>query len=239
MKSDITTFIKNWQNQLIQDSDKIFHWKEEKRPLKYNNTELNHSSKKIQVNSKGFTSSDNDVCLRTVHFHSKSIQIFTLLILPIGNPLIFPAFIIELVLAGLQIHIGIIDIENIVEPKKPFELQKDLNENQKQFLSICNYFKHTSDWFQQIASNDAIVYNGKIEMLPILKSASIDYLNLFLRYCKTKISEKTKNLLDHNSVKEYKDLHLKHSPAFRIVSNEQDRVWMYTFLKDYHFKNYL
>lgn len=239
MKDELTTFIQEWQRFLIKESDEIFHWLEEKRPENFIETELNHSSKRIQVFSKGYISTTNEYCLRTVHFHSKNFQIVTLLILPIGNPTLFPAFILELVLAGQQIHIGIIDIENIVEPKKPFELQKDLIESQKHYLSISNYIEHTSDWFKQIASTEAIVYQGNIEKLPDLKLASTDYLSHFLKYCKAKISEKKQDLIDHKSVKEYKDLHLKHSPAFRITSNEQDKLWMHSFLKDYHFKIYL
>jgi hypothetical protein len=239
MKDELTTFIQEWQCYLIKKSDEIFHWIEEKRPKKIIKTELNHSSKRIQVLSRGYISTTNEYCLRTVHFHSKNFQIVTLLILPIGNPTLFPAYILELVLAGQLIHIGIIDIENIVEPKTPFELQKDLIESLKNYLSISNYIEHTSDWFKQIVSNEAIVYQGKIEKLTDLKSASIDYLSHFLKYCRTKISKNKHLLLDHKSVHTYKELHLKHSPAFRITSNEQDKLWMHTFLKDYHFKIYL
>lgn len=238
MKGDLTDFISSWQQQLILESDTVLKWEEEKRPIEFKQNELNHTSKTIHVHSIGFISTSNEHCLRTVHFYSTQLQIFTLLILPIGNPDLHPGFILEFVIAGQQIHIGIIDIENIVEPKKQVDFHRELETIKNKIDSLSNYYENTSDWFKQIASNEAIVYQGKIEQINLLKTTSFNYLKCYLNYCKTKKLNLKKELIDHESVKNYKELHLIHTPAFRIVNNEQDKKWMQIFLKDYHFKIY-
>ena len=218
---------------LFYQTDPYFNWKKEDRLVEFEEKILLGNSKEIHVTSSGWRATNNSAVMRYARFQSSVMDIATLLILPTANPEQFPIFVFECVIIMDKVHVLVIDTEHTVP------LNKSLQSSgiPKIFNTYSTLFKKTipekSTWFNQVASPYVIHCESQTEQLFLIEHATIDYIK---QLGEDYYSHSTPcTFKDHPEIKTYKEHHISHAPARKIVAQEE-QDWLDEFLKNNHFR---